>query len=94
MRIRVENLTTAERLILTILANKEKEILVSKDLVGNKPQVRFITEEDGITIVTVVKLKNYCEEYSKIESVTVGKNLVYGNSDWTVKPGQVVIDKK
>jgi len=93
MRIRVENVT-AERLILTILANKEKEFLVSKELVGNKPQLSFITEEDGTSNITVVKLIPYCNEYSKIYSVTVGKNLVYGNSEWTAKPGQVVIDKK
>lgn len=77
----------------TFFVRKKFYLLLIKEAASNQDgEMSFISWYGDHPIKTIVKFKEYCDEYLMIESITVDNNLLFRHSFWTSSNNQVVID--
>lgn len=99
-RIRIESLK-AENLVYVVVAFKSNSMflidtkayegLAKTATSSNGMRMSFMTEQGDLAIETVIKFKEFCDSFYRIENITVNDNLIYGYSPWKDTDDQIVV---
>jgi len=100
-KIRIENLK-AQNLVHIVEAFKFKVMfLLGKEIFEklkkeatsfDEMEMSFITQNGDFSIETVIEFEKFCDQFYRIDNVTVNGNLIYGYSSWSSITEQVVIE--